>query len=381
MNVNFHLPGAASARRRDAEDLRQRQVFVSLPRDLAAALQEAARTGPKPATPSSGSSRAAETELVTSWIGDENVRVRLLGAKGGVVLTYGSADAAAAAIARGVLLRRLGLRVKARELLPREEVDLAWCARCAGYAHTAGRCPNEPRCRTCGESGHSEVRGECPKKKGSGVSVPAVPHCISCGHDGHKHGAPSCPDYQAARRALVPRPGTGRVQDRVREVLHLSTPQVSTEHSVPTDQVARSFLEVAARGTDRMRAKNTVQRPVPRAADPMDLSDDDEAGPSTCPPPPTPRAAPGKPTNSGSTGNGHIYGVAGQIVSDLRVVCERLEPEAGGTESVSNTDVIAALKLAVLSITELMHVIASMHPPQQVLTYAGVVAGSALGRP
>jgi hypothetical protein len=113
----------------------------------------------------------------------------------------------------------------------------------------------------------------------------------------------------------------------------------------------------------------------------MDLSDDDEAGPSTCPPAFAPRIAPGNHQPTSTTVNGNLFGIAGQIVSDLRVVCERLEPEVGTAEPISSNDVVAALKLAVLSITELMHAIASMHSPQQVPTYAGVVAGSALGRP
>lgn len=40
MKVEFHLPGAPSTRKREAEALRERQVFAALPRELATAVAD-----------------------------------------------------------------------------------------------------------------------------------------------------------------------------------------------------------------------------------------------------------------------------------------------------------------------------------------------------
>ena len=73
VKVDFHLPGAASARQRAAEDLRSRQAFASLPRELATDLARTSSQSPEPAAES-----AAAT--LQEWIGDDGVKVRMIGA-------------------------------------------------------------------------------------------------------------------------------------------------------------------------------------------------------------------------------------------------------------------------------------------------------------
>ena len=322
----------------------------------------------------------------------------MLGGKGGIVLTFQDAARAREAVLKGLPLRTLGLRLRCREFLPREEVTLLACKRCCGFGHPEARCPREPECRTCGQKGHSEIRGECPMRLGSGETgeggpnLPTAPKCVACGQTGHKHGAWSCPELQAARRSLVPRPGTGRVQDRVRALQpqhttpSLSPPEHSTATPSPNDQVARRLPEanVRSRSAHQNVSGNASRTPSARPADVMEVEVelDDLGHASTKPPalPSTAASSPVTPTPSRPL-NGHILNVASRIVSDLQAVSSRLDPESIDSHPMGAADVLSALKLAILGITELMHAIATSSQAAQQPSYASMVARSPAPRP
>ena len=409
VRVDFHLPGAPSTRKREAEALRGRQVFAALPRELATAVTASAQdsivrdgdedmeTGETDTHRDSEAERRRQAGLVSSWIGDEEVEVRMLGGNGGIVLTFRDADRAREAVLKGLPLRQLGLRLRCREFLPREEVTLLACKRCCGFGHPEARCPREPECRSCGEKGHSEIRGECPLRKGGDVgqgpsNSPPAPRCVACGQTGHKHGAWSCPELQAARRSLVPRPGTGRVQDRVRALQpqHTTPSPSAPEHSTTTpslnDQIARRLPEpnVRSRSSHQNVTGHSSRAPSARPADVMEVEVElDDLGHAGAKPPALPSAtasSPVTPTPSRPL-NGHIMNVASRIVSDLQAVSSRLDPEAIDSHPMGAADVLSALKLAILGITELMHAIATSSHAAQQPSYASMVARSPAPRP
>ena len=355
VKVDFHLPGAASARQRAAEDLRSRQAFASLPRELATDLARTSSQSPGPAAES-----AAAT--LQEWIGDDGVKVRMIGANGGAILTFASEETAKRAIAAGgVPLRRLGLKLRIREFLSREEASVVPCTRCCLFGHTEARCSAPPRCRTCGQHGHSEIRGRCPKRTQTETeNLPVVLHCVACGQDGHKHGAPSCPELQAARRALAPRPGA-RVQERMRELLaQPPSPQVASESSATTPQVARSFLEVAARAQRKvaLRTPRSVAEPT---EDPQSVQMDTDEVPQLST---SSRSNVGAPRQAEhhSTSPLHctaVITVAAKILGDLEVVGARLTRQPSTDINISPEDMLEALRIAFAGMTELLKAIAT----------------------
>ena len=263
---------------------------------------------------------------------------------------------------------------------------------------SGGTVPREPERRSWGKKGHSEVRGQCPKRKDSGEaregvdSLPIAPRCVACGQTGHKHGAWSCPELQAARRSLVPRPGTGRVQDRVRALQPQHTtpspsaPEHSTTTPTPSDQVARSLPEanVRSRSSHQNVTGHSSRAPSARPADVMEVEVElDDLGHASAKPPALPSAtasSPVTPTPSRPL-NGHIMKVASRIVTDLQAVSSRLDPEAIDSHPMGAADVLSVLKLAILGITELMHAIATSSQAAQQPSYASMVARSPAPRP
>ncbi len=387
LKVDFHLPGAVSEKRREAQDVRGRQAFGTLPKLLADSLRaegERVRKEIKEGGKGEGVNtlvRGAEAQLLKTWIGNENISVMLLGDTG-VMLTFKTSAEAETAISGGLPLRALGVRMKCRTFLPREDATLQSCRRCCGFGHTDARCPRQPQCRTCGEKGHSEVWGKCPKqtmKTKSLTSTPPHMWCVSCGQEGHKHGALSCPEYQAAKRSLLPRPGQ-LIQDRVRELQQLPSPH--SECSIPTpgmNQVARHSVAIPEgnQPNQKIRTPEQVsQEPSgPGILDPMITSDDQTITTSH------------KKTYSQVLGGDRVVDQHGphnsqhsrnamKIVQDLSLVIDRLDPGIVSDNCMSMTDTVALLRLAVLEIVKLLNVSVNTSPTQHISNHVTHVPGS-----
>ncbi len=246
IRLNIHLPGAPSERKTAADTLRAQRVFTTIPFALAQELSEEAsqakQAGSDPATV-----RLRQQDSLQLWLGKDADMVKgsLISVRGGVMLTFGRAEDAAASLEVGILWEGLNVRSRCRPFLPREEVTLQPCHRCCGFGHTEARCPGKPVCRSCGQKGHCEVNSKCPNRQGP---PPGQHRCVACGLEGHKHGSPTCKEFQAARRATLPRAGQ-RIQERIRELKGSPHPM---EHSIPTPTTSNStFLETAKKAITR----------------------------------------------------------------------------------------------------------------------------------
>ena len=135
---------------------------------------------------------------------------RLTSADGGLVLHMADRNTYDTALRNGLSLQNISTHIY--DLHPpsqRDHNDPFLCGYCAQYTPHEGLmfCPNPPRCLTCGEQGHAELRSsirvKCPlNHKHPNHNANAINTCIHC-EQTHRAGSRTCPVWAQAKAAHV----------------------------------------------------------------------------------------------------------------------------------------------------------------------------------
>ena len=179
---------------------------------------------------------------------------------GGVVLLMADRDFFDIAVRNGLSLQNLSTHIyELRPPCQRDRDDPFLCGYCAQYTPHEGRmfCPNPPRCLTCGELGHAEVRStirvRCPLgHKHPNHNPNAINTCIYCDQT-HRAGSRTCPVWAQAK---AERTKAREAKQKTYVTPSQNTPSPSSKPPSPWqkrtyEQILSEIRGIAAKPCDR----------------------------------------------------------------------------------------------------------------------------------
>ncbi len=203
IDVDIHLAGSKSKKRVLVDDAMSRSVFVILDKDV---LEFLSKHEPAELASPTTTIDPDLRGLLEKIPKDGDPKPRLLNKKGALAIEFSTITAASNALKYGITLSGFGMKLKCHPLRPKAEISMPYCNRCLAAGHSESQCKQRPRCRVCGNLGHAEVKGACPRKLTHPKHLSSTtdqPFCVQCHESGHKAGSSSCKQFRLTRQEFL----------------------------------------------------------------------------------------------------------------------------------------------------------------------------------